>query len=199
MNTATLAALIASGTSLLVTIISVVSAFLNSRNSARLSKEIETLKHNLNLERQAIEEKKKINGERLTALSDAIKTIQKVKDVIQRIVGSLDKSHYSEVALRNIKAASNELIECYEENFTEFVKGKQPDEQSLFHRAKALAFKIEDYLITVLDQRRYTSDLSKEEKERLLTWRTEISDIQTQLQNSLYKQFIECNFKKISQ
>jgi hypothetical protein len=162
-----------------------------------LNKDIEALKHNLNLEREAMEEKKKINKEQLSALSDSVKSIQKVKDVIQLIVDSYERSHHSKVAIKNIGAASKELISSYKENLTKLLEGGHPNEQKLFHDAKKLIIHIESFIISALDQKIYTSDLSTKEKTKLREWRSDLSEIQTQLQNSLCEQFIRCSMNNV--
>lgn len=169
----------------------------NEKFKHNLNKDIEAFKHSLILEREAMEEKKKRNNEQLVALSDSVKSMQKVKDVIQQIVDSYEKSHHSEVAIKNITTASKELQSSYEENFTELVMGSHPNEQKLFHKAKNLVFHIKSFVVSALDQKIYTSDLSTEDKNRLRAWRSELSEIQTQLQNSLYDKFIKCSMKNV--
>jgi gas vesicle protein len=195
MNTATLIAIITAGASLIVAVIGLATAYITARNSSKSAKDIERFRLNLNLERQSIEEKKKLKSEVLITLNDAIKAIQKIKDSIQRIVDSNKNSHISEVAMQSIAAASEDLVSCYEERFTELVKGRYSDEKLLFHRAKSLAFKIDDHIKFVLNEKENRSDLSAEEKDFLRAWRQELSEIQSKLQNSLIEQFIKNGIK----
>lgn len=118
-----LVAMIAALASFLVAILSIISASISSRNSTKLTKDIERLKLDLELEREALKEERRLKATKLEALSGAIKSIQKIKDVIQKIVNSCEKSHYSELAVKNISISTKELVASYEENFTDLLDG----------------------------------------------------------------------------
>lgn len=191
MDRTTLVALITAAASLIVAVISLISALISSKNSAKSTRNIETLKHKLDLERKSIEEQNKINNAYLTALSDAIKAIQKVKDAVQGIVKSYKKGRHCEIAIEDINLTSKKLVECYEEQFTSLLVQNNHFEKDLFHMAKGLTIDIQAYIIPALDQKNYASELSVEEKERLSQLRLQLSDIQNQLQSSLYEQLIK--------
>jgi hypothetical protein len=187
MEKAILIALITACTSLLVAILSIISAAISSRNSTKSAKELEELKHKLKLEIQNLKETKRIKNEYVNALCESIKKIQIVKDVLQRIINSRKESHHSEVAIKNITEASQELVNCYEDVFTSLLVHKDSYEKNLFHRAKGLTLSTENYVKLSLENKSYASDLSHEEKEHLFELRLQLSDIQAQLQSSIYE------------
>lgn len=191
MDNTTLVALIAAIGSLIVATISLISVIISSRNAARSSKEVETLKHSFSMERQAVEKKNTTYNEFLNSLCETIKAIQKVKDTVQRIVDAYKTSYYSDIAIKDVTIASEELFVCYEEQFTELLIQDCKVEKDLFHKAKALTLDIEGQLKSGLEQTKYASELTKDEKNRLRDLRFRLSDIQAQLQNSLSENLIK--------
>ena len=191
MDNTTFVALITAAASLLVAVLSLISSIVSSINSAKSARRIEMLKHKLDLERKSVEEQHESSKLYLTAISDAIKAIQKVKDVIQRMINSYKTAYHSEVAIDDINRISKDLVQCYEDQLTNLLIEKDQFEKDLFHRAKGLTLHIQTYIISALDQKAYASELSVEEKECLGQMRLQLSDIQNQLQNSLYEQLIK--------
>ena len=185
MENTTLVALISATGAFIVSVISLISAAISSRNAAKSSKEIETLKHELAMERQGIDEKNRTYSEFLNSLCVSIKVIQKVKDAIQRIVDAYKTAHHSEIAINDITAASKELFECYENHFTELLIQDHKLEKELFHKAKSFTLRIEGEVKSGLEQKMYASEITIEEKESLRDLRSRLSEIQNQLQNSV--------------
>lgn len=175
---------------LITSVASLIIAIYSSVNSSRSEKNIEKLKHNLELERKAIETRQKLNSDFYKALSASIKSVQEVKDVIQIIMNSCNTAHHSEIALHNYSEASKKIVSCYEEQLTSLLINDSHIEKDLLHRAKSLTLDLGTYLISALERKTYTSDLTADDREHLRNERQQLSDIQTKLERSIQDQLM---------
>jgi hypothetical protein len=175
---------------LIAALASLLGVIINTRNASKSSKELEKLKNSLALDRKTIEEKNRRNSEYLIALSDAVKSIQRIKDDIQRIVSAYKDSQLSEELINAMSDSTEAMVGYYEEHVAHIgsINGNRAKE--LFHNAKRLAFAVDNYVKLILSQNKYASDITLHEKEKLKNIRRKFSDIQTQLQTILNDEFI---------
>src|ERR1044071_2033365 len=89
MSTELIIAIVASGTSLLVAITTLIISIISNRHSARSMKELEIIKHEFSHTRENKAIANAHVDESLTALQNAIQSIQLVKDEIQLILSTV--------------------------------------------------------------------------------------------------------------
>jgi len=173
-------ALIASVTSLLVALISLVIAMVSNRHSARSGKEIEKLKFDLSraTARDAISDAQQ--AESLKALQLAIQSIQRVKDEIQVILSAAESSLESKSAIEGIRSAREQMFACYEEQMATL----DSEEARIVHQAKNISLQTEAFIKRSLSPKTDLISLSDEQQEQLLAFRTNLTELQGVLRDS---------------
>jgi hypothetical protein len=180
MDTEMLVALIASGTSLLVAIVGLVTSIITNRQSARSEKAIESLKFEFSraASRETLGDSHL--GEALKALQLAIQTIQHFKDEIQLILSAVDSSLDTQSALERLCAARERLFACHEEQMASLDGG----EERAFHKAKNLSLTIEEFVRESLRGKANASAISERNRQRLTSLRGELTELQGILRDS---------------
>lgn len=180
MSTELVLALIASGTSLVVAIISLLASVLNSRQTTRSSQKLESLKNAFSRQNSREELGDLHLNESLKSLQVAIQSIQRFKDELQVILSAVDSSLDSETAISHISFARQEVFAAYEDNLANF---SEP-EAKIFHQAKNRVLIIESLLRERLQQISHTSGLSDEDQRRFWEHRSLLTDTQQLLRDS---------------
>jgi hypothetical protein len=169
-----LVAIIASITALFVAVISLIATIINSRQSARSTKELEYLKHKYSQADSVelfSEEQLKTS---LGSLKIALQSIQQMKDEMQLILSAVETSLDTKTAIKRVKKARENLFNSYKQ----YMADLDDAEKDAFHRAKNQAVQIENFLQTNLADKEFVSLLSPEEKTLLREFRNELTDIQ---------------------
>ena len=167
-------AVIASLTSLLVGVTTLIIAVLNNRHSTRSLLELEKLKNEFS--RASVHEgKSDIHvTEYLQALHGAIQAIQKVKDETQIALQAFEMGQDIDLALREIIAARERMFACYEQHLAVLSK----HEANLLHDAKNISLLIEKHLRILTSRKDVLPELSNENKEKLAELRARLTDVQ---------------------
>jgi PleD family two-component response regulator len=173
-------ALIASGTSVLVAIISLVVSIISSRQSARSSKELEKLKYDYSRASSLEALNDSQLGESLNALQLAIKSIQRVKDEIQVVLSVIDIATETKPLMEGIRSAREQMFACYEEQMATL----DNDEVRIVHKAKNTSLQVEALIKRSLPANAGEITLPKELHEQLLTLRMNLTELQQSLRDS---------------
>jgi hypothetical protein len=173
-------ALVAAGTSLFVAIISVISSIVSNRQAARLAREIESLKHTLAKEEAAQVISDEQFNESIRSLQLFIQVIQRMKDELQLILGAEESGLEPKRAIERIIEARKAIFDCYEAQMA-FLEER---ETSTSHQAKNQAILIEQTIKKYQQEKPFILSLSTEQKETLLRFRTELTDLQNLLRDS---------------
>lgn len=173
-------ALIASGTSVLVAIISLVVSIVSNRQSARSSKEIEKLKYDYSRASSLEALNDSQLGESLNALQLAIKSIQRVKDEIQVVLSAIDTAIDTKPLMEGIRSAREQMFACYEEQMATL----DNDEARIVHKAKNTSLQVEALIKRSLPANAEEITLPKELHEQLLTLRMNLTELQQSLRDS---------------
>lgn len=187
MNIELYVAYIAACTSVLVAVVGLITSIITKRQATRSEKLIETLRHELSQKETTVALTDKHLSEALTSLQLAITAIQSVKDEIQLILASIETSLDSDTAIKRITSARERLFACFESELANLNK----KEDGAFHKAKNHSLIIENFIRKVLNDKPYTSQLSKEEKRHLLDLRNDLTDLQQILRDSRAGRLIE--------
>jgi CheY-like chemotaxis protein len=173
MSTEVVVALIASGVSLIVSV-------LSSRHSARSGKEIERLKHGLSRDttRESIFDAQQ--AESLKALELSIKAIQRVKDEVQVILSATEVGSDYKSLMDGMRVAREQMFACYEEHMATLDR----KEGKIVHSAKNISLHIEAYLKRSLPPQADVIFLSGEQRGQLLAFRDSLTDLQGVLRDS---------------
>lgn len=173
-------AFIASIASIVVALVGLMASLISSRMSSRSEKAIEKLKFEfsrLSSKEQIIDTQ--LAGE-LEALQEALRSIQRVKDEAQLILSGLDTGLNAKDAKKRVVAAREAIFACYEKQFAVM----SDSENDVFHRAKNIAFNIENYTKSGLQQDHDISELPDHHRQRLESLRHELTEIQGILRDS---------------
>jgi hypothetical protein len=174
-------ALVAAGASIVVAVISLVTAIMSSRQSARSERAIESLK----FEFQRATAQETLRDQHLAQCVEALQTfvslIQRIKDEMQIILSAAHSggTMRSRTAHERVSAARQTLFSAYEDNLSCL----DEDEARICHRAKNLSLTIETSLVEILNGKRYVS-LSLDEQSRFTALRNELTELQQVLRDS---------------
>jgi two-component system, OmpR family, response regulator len=173
-------ALIASGTAVLVAVISFVVSIVSNRQSARSGKEIEKLKHDFS-RASALEALNDSQlGESLKALQLAIKSIQRVKDEIQVVLSAVETPTERQPLMKGIRSAREQMFACYEEQMATL----DNDDARTVHSAKNASLQVEALIKRSVPANAETVTLPDELREQLLILRMNLTDLQQILRDS---------------
>jgi two-component system OmpR family response regulator len=173
-------ALIASGTAILVAIISFVVSIVSSRQSTRSGKEIEKLKHDFS-RASALEALNDSQlAESLKALQLAIKSIQRVKDEMQVVLTATESAIATQPLMEGIRSAREQMFACYEEQMAIL----NDDDGRIVHKAKNTSLQVEALIKRSLPTNAEVIVLPEELREQLLTLRTALTELQQLLRDS---------------
>lgn len=173
-------ALIASGTSVLVAIISLVVSILSNRQSARSAKEIEKVKYDFS-RASALEALNDSQlSESLKALQLAIKSIQRVKDEIQVVLSAIETPTEMNPLREGVRTAREQMFACYEEQMATL----ENDDARVVHKAKNTSLQVEALIKRSLPANADITTLPKELSEPLLTLRMDLTELQQSLRDS---------------
>ncbi|MEP0873007.1 hypothetical protein NDA01_24775 [Trichocoleus desertorum AS-A10] len=187
MKTELVVALIASGASVCVALMSLATAVISQKYAARASRAIEALKFEFTttLAKQSVIDSQL--NESLVSLKLAIQEIQQAKNEIQLILSSIRSSLDSKTALHRITCLREESFKCYEENLASL----NEFESNALHRAKNQVLSVENFLKESLRHKRYVSELSSADKQHLMFLRSNLSDLQQLLRDSREERLYE--------
>jgi len=173
-------ALIASGTSVLVAIISLVVSIVSSRQSARSGKEIEKLKYDFS-RASALEALNDSQlSESLKALQLAIKSIQRVKDEIQVVFSDIETATEPKSLMEGIRLAREQMFACYEEQMATL----DDNDARIVHKAKNTSLQVEALIKRSLPTNTEVIILPEELREQLLALRMNLTELQQTLRDS---------------
>lgn len=167
-------ALITSATSLIVAFLGIIVSLVNSRNSARATKEVERLKFDLakSAAKNAISDAH--FNESVKALQVAIQSIQILKDQIQIILNASARIFNPQILVQDISDARTRMFSSYEEQMVNLGE----EEGKLFHKAKNTSFHIEQIVKEALIRDGNSFKLVDKEKTKLKDIRAELTEIQ---------------------
>lgn len=166
--------LITAGASLIVAILSAVTALVNGKLSSKTAQSVELLKHTLALE---VSKAELSNNEMIAALDSlrsSMQAIQRVKDEIQLIANATGPSLEPKEALSRVETAVSEVLETYQKKHPYL----EQDEASVLHHAKNTAFRIQQVLINALHGKSYVSELDAPIIKTLLELRADLTESQ---------------------
>lgn len=122
---------------------------------------------------------------KIESLKIMIKSIQIVKDQLQLILNAFDESLDSNSSIKSFIKARENLVACYEENSVNFSK----EEDRIPHAAKGKVLAAEKIIVKGLKNKEWVSSLPKDDKEKLIVFRRELSELQEQLRDFLMDKF----------
>ncbi len=173
-------ALVASGTSVLVAIISLVVSIVSNRQSARSGEEIEKLKYNLS-RASALEALNDSQlGESLKALQLAIKSIQRVKDEIQVVLSAVEIPTERQPLMERVRLAREQMFACYEEQMATL----NNDDARTVHSAKNTSLRVEALIKQSVPANAEIVTLPDELREHLIALRMNLTELQQTLRDS---------------
>jgi hypothetical protein len=180
-------ALIAAITSLIIAFISLLTAIITNRQSARSSQMVETMKHSFS--RQSTTES--INDKEFTgaqeSLKAALQAIQHLKDELQLVIMATGEGLSKDVAIKRISSSRQEIFEVYEKHYMTLNEA----ERKAFHTAKNIAHKIESSLTQDLTSYNYASEMSPTMHAYSVSLRNELGDLQQILIGSRLNRLVE--------
>lgn len=180
MSNELILALIASGTAVLVAVISFVVSIVSNRQSARSGKEIEKLKHDFS-RASALEALNDSQlGESLKALQLAIKSIQRVKDEIQVVLSVVETPTKRQPLMEGIRSAREQMFACYEEQMATL----DNDDARTVHSAKNTSLQVEALIKRSVPANAETVTLPDELREHLVVLRMTLTELQQTLRDS---------------
>lgn len=173
-------AVIAAVISLLVAIISLIGTLISSKTTARTARGLEFLKHELLRSSKTIEFADSELNSSLSALKEALRAIQKIKNEIQLIINAINSSLDSDEALTKITTAREHLFATYESGHPNL----NDIEIDAYHTAKDTALTIENVIRSQLKNKKYASNLSQNVRKNLIELRRQLTDTQQLLRDS---------------
>jgi hypothetical protein len=180
MSTELALALIASATSLLVALTGLVTSIITKRQTERSVEKMENLRFGFGRKEAVWALGNAQLTESLESLQSAIRAIQRVKDEVQLILAAIETSLDTETAIERVSSARADLFACYEKELAKF----DNSESKACHQAKNRTLGIENFLRERLSQKSYASQLSGDERRRLLEFRDDLTDCQQRLRDS---------------
>lgn len=179
METKVTIALIAAAASLLVALISAVTALITNRASSRTAQSVEYLRQSFANENRKAEISNTEMIASLESLRLAMQALQRIKDEIQLITQARGSSLDAAEALARIRSATLEMLEVNQKHHPNL----DPLEAIVLHRAKNISIVIEQVLLEGLGGKRYASELDDERYRALLQHRTALTDAQNLLRD----------------
>jgi hypothetical protein len=180
MSTELALALVASVTSLLVALTGLVTSIIARRQAERSEEKMETLRFEFARKEAVWALGEAQSAESLESLQSAIQAIQRVKDEVQLILAAVETSLDTETAIERLSLARADLFACYEKELAKF----DDSESKACHQAKNRTLGIENFLRECLNQKSHASQLSGDERRRLLEFRDDLTDCQQRLRDS---------------
>lgn len=161
-------ALTTASVSIVVALLSLATAWMTSRSSAKAARSLEQLKHSL----QRSADTRRLADEDLTKSVDSIKAsmraLQIVKDEIQLILSSSAESLGADERASRLATARDHLIDAYQEHHPNL----DHDEANALHSAKNTVFDIEQ-------------QIPNESHEKLAETRHRLTEAQNTLRDAL--------------
>lgn len=173
-------ALIASGTSVLVAIISLIVSVVSNRHSTRSAQEIEKLKYDFSRASTLEALNDSQLSESLKALHLAIKSIQRVKDEIQVVLSAIEMPTEQKPLMEEVRSSREQMFACYEEQMATL----DTDDARIVHKAKNTSLQVEALIKRSLPANAELITLSEELREPLLTLRMNLTELQQSLRDS---------------
>lgn len=173
-------ALVAAVASLVVALVSLGTAMLTNRQSARTAESIETMKHAFSGKDKAASIADEDLAKAMESLRAGLEAIQHVRDELQLILSSSGESLYTSIALKRFAVAREEMSKAYEGHFMNLDEA----ERTAFHKAKNATLAAERALTEGLGSRAYVSELDETAQSKCETMRAELADLQRILLDS---------------
>jgi len=180
MDTKLISALVAAAAAVFVAVISLVTAILTSRQSAKTARSIELLKQSLSNDLKTSEFADATLISSLDALKQGMQAIQILKDEIQLILAAVKGSLTSREAFRRIEKARDSLLIAFQAGHPHL--GNR--ETYAFHSLKELAIKICNIIKSDLHNKENVSELSDDARHELLELRGRLTDVQNILRDA---------------
>jgi hypothetical protein len=180
VSTELIVAIAASVASVVVAIVSLIASIISNRQNANAAKAIEQLKYEMTRKtsRDAVSDTHTV--EVAKALQRAIQSVQKYKDEIQLILSAFESSLSAKIALKRITTAREQLFVVYEELSAVL----EADEARALHTAKNISLAVENHLRRAFQQKPQASELTDEERQLLIQYRNNLTDVQQVLRDS---------------
>jgi len=173
-------ALVAACASLLVATIGLAATIVANRRSNKNAATIENLKHSLLEASKAREIEDSHLSQSVEGLAQGMQAIQNLKDEILLILGSIEDSLPSAMALQRVESAREILFDSFEKNHPALNR----TEEIALHKAKNLAHAIQQLLIAELHNMSFSSELSPDARSRLTEFRLGLTESQNVLRDS---------------
>ncbi len=187
METKIIIALITACGAFLVSIISLLTAIINNRANTKAAHAIELIKQSFE---QGSYARELINNEdrsSLDALKNALISIQKFKNELQLILSAIGSGLLSEVALDRISLVREELFKIYEN----YHSNLNDLEKKSLHTSKGIGLEIQETLFNDLNAKKNASELSSENRLKVIELRNELSEQQQSLRDSRIDRVIQ--------
>ena len=166
--------------SLLVATIGLAATIVANRRSNKNAATIENLKHSLLEASKAREIEDSHLSQSVEGLAQGMQAIQNLKDEILLILGSIEDSLPSAMALQRVESAREILFDSFEKNHPALNR----TEEIALHKAKNLAHAIQQLLIAELHNMSFSSELSPDARSRLTEFRLGLTESQNVLRDS---------------
>lgn len=180
MDKSLIVALVAACASLLVATIGLAATIVANRRSNKNAATIENLKHSLLEASKAREIEDSHLSQSVEGLAQGMQAIQNLKDEILLILGSIEDSLPSAMALQRVESAREILFDSFEKNHPALNR----TEEIALHKAKNLAHAIQQLLIAELHNMSFSSELSPDARSRLTEFRLGLTESQNVLRDS---------------
>jgi hypothetical protein len=187
MDIGILIALASGITSLLVALISLLTAFLSSRATSRTAESLERLKYSLSSSTRASELTRAESLRSLESLKLAMEAIQVVKDEVQLAVYAYEDSLQAKEMADRLEAARQNLFKVYEEMHPILSER----EATVLHTAKNSGFWACQTLGMELKKVKYASDINDTIRQESLQRRSELTDAQNLLRDFRTERLID--------
>ena len=188
-------AIITAGVSLVVALLSAITALINGRVSSRTSKSLELLKYTLAIDARQAELSSSETVEALASLRLSMQAIQRLKDEIQLITNATETSLSAKEALDRVRDSAHAVLETYQQKHPYL----ESDEALVLHRAKNTAFSVQNILTNGLHGKKYASQLAPEIVKALQELRTDLTESQNLLRDLKTDRFVHLSIKKVNE
>lgn len=175
MSTELYVALIASFSSLVVAIVSVIASIVTGRQNQKSTLLLEQLKYELEKERVSDD---RIKG-KIKITHQALQEIQRAKDVLALILASENSGMDADIAISYIKESRQRIFDYYEKFHTEV----DDIERTICHQVKSHLIAIEQDVIRALENKQHASEISKYDRRKMREMRLQLSEYQQSLRD----------------
>ncbi|MFT3824028.1 MAG: hypothetical protein QM731_08910 [Chitinophagaceae bacterium] len=182
MNITVLIALISSLASIVIAVVSLVSTINTNKNNKKTVMELEVLKFELERKRNINSFVAKETEKEINALDKFISGIQQMKDQLNRIINSIEKSYSAKVASTEISNSIHHILEIYQMESHHF----KDEPLRIAHYVKNKAIQVDALLNPMLSDVTFVS-LKQEEKNLIQHINEELTDNQTLLRDLKYQ------------